>query len=107
MKTAGQKKTGKGWAYELRRDELWEHELSDRLYRLQHFSRSSARPGPVQPDRVCAAAFRGGDSGGTNFHRHRAPGGVEPGADGGVTFFGCVAHLFRVAPRSTTELQLN
>src|SRR5260370_39191306 len=93
MKTAGKKKAEKGWAYE-----LWEHELSDRLYRLQHFSRSSARPGPVQPDRVCAAAFRGGDSGGRNFHRHRAPGGGEPGADGGVTVRSGDRHLYRDWP---------
>ena len=50
MKTAGKKKAGRGSAYE-----VWGYELSDRLYRLQHFSRSGARPRSVQPDRVCAA----------------------------------------------------
>src|SRR5260370_14790247 len=93
MKTAGKKKAGRGSEYD-----LWGDELSDRLYRLQYLSRGGARPGSVQPDRVCAAAFRGGDSGGRNFDRHRAAGCGEPGADGGVVVRSGDRHLHRDWP---------
>src|SRR5205807_4591964 len=103
MKKAGTRKAEKGWAYELRRYELGEYERpeyerTDRLYRLQQFSRGGARPGSVQPDRIRAAAFRGGDSGGRNFDRHRAAGGGEPGANGGVAVPSGDRHLYRHWP---------
>ena len=47
------------------------------------FRRSGPRPGALQPDRLCPAAFGGGDFCGADFHRYRAPGGDQPGADGG------------------------
>src|SRR6266446_8501528 len=103
MKTAGMKKAERGWAYELRGYELWEtefweYELSDRLHRLQHFSRSGARPRSLQPDRFRAAALRGRDSGGRNFDRHRAACRREPGADGGVAVRSGDRHLHRDWP---------
>ena len=76
----------------------WAYELAHRLYRLQHFSRGGARPRSVQPDRVCVAAFRGGDSGGRNLDRHRAAGRGEPGADGGVAVRSGDRHLHRHWP---------
>src|ERR1700719_1771006 len=88
METARKKKAAKGWAYE----------LSDRLYCLQYLSRGSARPGSVQPDRICAATFGGGDSGGRNFDRHRAAGGSESGADGSVAVRSGDRHLYRHWP---------